>query len=152
MIYNPLSSEGYKISFSAFPFIPGEDRKPYDCAHLSWVALTHPVLDRLGLGRMIVRAYRYIIEDINDVVYLVGSYRSAVRGFIIYEDMNPYLLNSNKSLLLERCDGVMLQKIFTQCYPEDVIYALHKAGEEDMTFEKIQNYLSFSRSVISFDI
>lgn len=151
MIYNPMSSEGYKISFSAFPFIPSDDRKPYDCAHLSWVSLIHPSLERLGLGRMIVRAYRYTIVDINDVVYLVGSFRSAVRGFIIYEDMSPYLLNSNKSLLLERCDADMLQKIFTQCYPEDVMYALHKAGEEDMTFEKIEEYLSFSRSIISFD-
>lgn len=152
MIYNPLSSEGYKISFSAFPFIPGDDRKPYDCANLSWVSLKHPALDQLGLGRLVVRVHRYIIEDLNDVVYVVGSYRSDVRGFIIYEDMEPYLLNSDKSLLFERCDAFMLQKIFTQCYPEDVMFALHKAGEEDMTFEKIKNYLSFSRSIISFDV
>ncbi|MEA9392182.1 hypothetical protein SJI19_16785 [Acerihabitans sp. TG2] len=148
MYSNPLSAEGLILNFSSFPFIPSQERIPFDCPNMAWVAVEHLVLDEKGLGRYVTRVKRFIVEDLGDLAYTVADLRNTKRGFIIYKDMKPELLSSNISAIFEKCPVHLRNRIISQCYPEDIMIALQKSLESEMTFEKITEYLSVYRSIM----
>jgi hypothetical protein len=146
-----LHAQGLKINFSSFPHMPQSNRMPYDCPHMSWLSVNHPLLVAKELGGYILRAKRYIIEDNNGIAFAVGDYYNQRNGFIIYEDMQPTLLGNDIQSLLQSCPEALLETIFYHCYPEDILAILYKYNETGFNFEKLTEYILCAKGIMSFN-
>gem|GEM_PF-6879350 len=148
MFNNPLSAVGFTVSFDVFPFIPDDVRIPYDCPHLSWLGIEEKSLSEQGLGKLFIRVNRYVIQDLGDIPFVVADTLNNSRGFIVYNDMNPVVLNSNILAAMDNCESVLRNNILKICYPEDLMVAFLKAQEPGFNIDKIIEYLSSYRVIL----